>query len=282
MKKIVTMILAALMLLTVVGCGGGATTKTEKTYVVLNDKLAAEEYGIGFRKDDIALGMAVYGALDEMIDDGTAAEISKKWFGENILVKNDVYIEKGLILDSAPLDQSLQKIKDKGQLVLGLDASFPPMGFTDENNEIVGFDIDLAEEVCKRLGVTLVKQPINWDAKEMELDGGKIDCIWNGMTITDARVEAMFIPKAYVANAQIVIVPEGSDIKDVAALEGKKVGLQKGSSALEALQGNAVYEKVGEVIEYEDNVTCYLDLKAGRVDAMVVDEIVGRYLIETE
>ena len=279
MKKIIAVILAALMLLTVVGCGGGAGSQTEKKYVVLEDKLAAEEYGIGFRKDDIALGMAVYGALDEMIDDGTAAEISKKWFGENILVKNDTYIED----TTAPGgDQSLQKVKDAGKLVLGLDASFPPMGFTDENNEIVGFDIDLAEEVCKRLGVTLVKQPIDWDSKEMELDGGKIDCIWNGMTITDARVEAMFIPKAYVANAQIVIVPEGSDIQTVAALEGKKVGLQKGSSALEALQGNAVYEKVGEVIEYEDNVTCYLDLKAGRVDAMVVDEIVGRYLIETE
>ena len=278
MKMIVAMILAALMLLTVVGCGGG--TSVGKKYVVLEDKLAAEEYGIGFRKNDIALGMAVYGALDEMIDDGTAAEISKKWFGENIIKKYDTMIEA----NTTPLatDDSLQKIKDKGQLVLGLDASFPPMGFTDENNEIVGFDIDLAEEVCKRLGVTLVKQPINWDAKEMELDGGKIDCIWNGMTITDARVEAMFIPKAYVANAQIVIVPEGSDIKDVAALEGKKVGLQKGSSALEALQGNAVYEKVGEVSQYEDNVTCYLDLKAGRVDAMVVDEIVGRYLIETE
>lgn len=281
MKKIVAMILAALMLLTVVGCGGGASDpKTEKAYVVLEDKLAAEEYGIGFRKDDIALGMAVYGALEEMIDDGTAAEISKKWFGENIIKKYDTVIEA----NTTPLasDDSLQKIKDKGQLVLGLDASFPPMGFTDENNEIVGFDIDLAEEVCKRLGVTLVKQPIDWDSKEMELDGGKIDCIWNGMTITDARVEAMFIPKAYVANAQIVIVPEGSDIANVAALEGKKVGLQKGSSALEALQGNAVYDKVGEVIEYEDNVTCYLDLKAGRVDAMVVDEIVGRYLIETE
>lgn len=280
MKKIIAVILAALMLLTVVGCGGGAGSQTEKKYVVLEDKLAAEEYGIGFRKDDIALGMAVYGALEEMIDDGTAAEISKKWFGENIIKKYDTVIEA----NTTPLadDQSLQKVKDAGKLVLGLDASFPPMGFTDENNEIVGFDIDLAEEVCKRLGVTLVKQPINWDSKEMELDGGKIDCIWNGMTITDARVEAMFIPKAYVANAQIVIVPEGSDIQTVAALEGKKVGLQKGSSALEALQGNAVYEKVGEVIEYEDNVTCYLDLKAGRVDAMVVDEIVGRYLIETE
>ncbi len=279
MKKIIAILLAALMLLTVVGCGGTSEPETGKAYVVLEDKLAAEEYGIGFRKGDIALGMAVYDALDDMIEDGTAAQISEKWFGENILVKNDTYIEDTTVPGG---DQSLQKVKDKGQLVLGLDASFPPMGFTDENNEIVGFDIDLAEEVCKRLGVTLVKQPINWDAKEMELDGGKIDCIWNGMTITDERVEAMFIPKAYVANAQIVIVPKGSDVTTVAGMEGKKVGLQKGSSALEALQGNAVYEKVGEVIEYEDNVTCYLDLKAGRVDAMVVDEIVGRYLIETE
>ena len=279
MKKIVAMILAALMLLTVVGCGGNADTETEKSYVVLEDKLAAEEYGIGFRKNDVALGMEVYRILDEMIDDGTAAEISKKWFGENIIKKYDTYLED----TTAPGgDQSLQKVKDAGKLVLGLDASFPPMGYTDENNQIVGFDIDLAEEVCKRMGVTLVKQPIDWDSKELELDGGKIDCIWNGMTITEARIEAMFIPKAYVANAQIVIVPAGSAIKTVADLEGKTVGLQKGSSALEALQSDAVYEKVGSVTEYEDNVTCYLDLKAGRVDAMVVDEIVGRYLIETE
>lgn len=279
MKKMVAMILAALMLLTVVGCGGSSEPEVEKTYVVLEDKLQAEEYGIGFRKGDITLGMAVYEALDEMIEDGTAAEISKKWFGENILVKNDTYIEDTTLPNG---DQSLQKIKDAGKLVLGLDASFPPMGFTDDNNEIVGFDIDLAEEVCKRLGVELVKQPINWNSKEMELDSGNIDCIWNGMTITDERVEAMFIPKAYVANAQIVIVPEGSDITTVAGLEGKTVGLQQGSSALDALQGNAVYDKVGEVVEYEDNVTCYLDLKVGRIDAMVVDEIVGRYLIETE
>ncbi len=282
MKKVIALLLVLCLTVAVfVGCAPASSQEDGgKRYVVLEDKLAAEEYGIGFRKNDIALGMAVYGALDDMLEDGTAAQISEKWFGENILKKYDTMVEE----NTTPLatDDSLQKIKDKGQLVLGLDASFPPMGFTDENNEIVGFDIDLAEEVCKRLGVTLVKQPIDWDSKEMELDGGKIDCIWNGMTITDARVEAMFIPKAYVANAQIVIVPKGSDVTTVAGMEGKKVGLQKGSSALEALQGNAVYEKVGEVIEYEDNVTCYLDLKAGRLDAMVVDEIVGRYLIETE
>lgn len=281
MRKIIALLLVVCLSVAVfVGCAPASSeVDGEKAYVVLEDKLQAEEYGIGFRKDDIALGMAVYEALDAMIEDGTAATISEKWFGENILVKNETYIEDTTIPEG---DQSLQKIKDAGKLVLGLDASFPPMGFTDDNNEIVGFDIDLAEEVCKRLGVELVKQPINWNSKEMELDSGNIDCIWNGMTITDERVEAMFIPKAYVANAQIVIVPDGSDITTVASLEGKTVGLQQGSSALEALQDNAVYDKVGEVVEYEDNVTCYLDLKVGRIDAMVVDEIVGRYLIETE
>ena len=88
MKKIVAMMLAALMLLTVVGCGGG-TAQTAKKYVVLSDKLAAEEYGIGFRKDDVALGMEVYRILDEMIEDGKAAEISNKWFGKNIVILED-------------------------------------------------------------------------------------------------------------------------------------------------------------------------------------------------
>ena len=97
-------------------------------------------------------------------------------------------------------DESLAKIKEKGTLILGLDDSFPPMGFRDENNEIVGFDIDLAKEVASRLGVELKLQPIDWAAKEMELSSGNIDCIWNGMSDTPERQESMAMSKDYLNN----------------------------------------------------------------------------------
>ena len=283
MKKLrFTALCAAGMMLAALtaGCGGDNPADTSaKTYVVLEDSLDAEQYGIGFRNEDIALGLEVQKHLDEMIQDGTAAEISNKWFGEDILLKDQAYLEES----TAPSgDDSLTKIQNKGKLVLGLDDSFPPMGFRDESDTIVGFDIDLATEVAKRMGVTLEVQPIDWDAKEMELSTGRIDCIWNGMSVDDDRLAAMFFAKPYVANRQIVIVPSDSDIKTVADLAGKKVGLQKGSTALSALKKNAVFEQMAEVVELADNVTVFMDLKAGRVDAFVVDEVVGRYIISTD
>lgn len=257
-------------------CLFSACGSDEKKYVVLEENLGAEDYSIGFRNGDIALGMAVQDILDEMIQDGKYAEISKKWFGEDLSNPEAPYLEAHDIPDG---DDSLQKIKDKGTLILGLDDSFPPMGYRDANNQIAGFDIDLATEVANRLGVELVLQPIDWNSKEMELDGGKIDCIWNGLSVTDERLEAMFMPKAYIANTQIIIVPENSDIKTIADLEGKIVGLQEGSSSLDALSANPVKDKVAEIIEYPNNVNVYMDLEAGRIDAFVVDEVVGKYLI---
>ena len=272
-KRALALVLALIMTAALfAGC-----SKSYEKGVVIEDTLAAEEYGIGFRNEDIALGMAVQNALEEMIADGTAAEISTKWLGADLVLNGD-YKEDVTIADD---DDSLQKILDRGTLILGLDDSFPPMGYRDENNEIVGFDIDLAKEVANRLGVELVLQPIDWNSKEMELNSGNIDCIWNGMTITDERLDTMFIPKAYIANEQIIIVGDGSGIETKADLEGKIVGLQAGSSALKALTSDtATYESVKDVIEYADNVAAYLDLKAGRIDALVVDSIVGYYIID--
>ena len=88
------------------------------------------------------------------------------------------------------------------RLVIGLDDQFPPMGFRDEKNELVGFDIDLAKAVCDKLGIKAVPTPINWSSKEFELNGGKVDVLWNGLTITDARKEAMLMSPAYITNAQ--------------------------------------------------------------------------------
>lgn len=177
-------------------------------------------------------------------------------------------------------DESLQYILDKGELVLGLDDSFPPMGFRDDNGEIVGFDIDLAREVCARLGVELRLQPIDWDAKILDLNSRDIDVIWNGLTITPERQEKITFSKPYIANRQIVIVQADSGIDTKADLDGAVVGIQLGSSAEDAVNSDpATLESFAELAKYQDNVQALLDLEIGRIDAVVVDEILGRYYI---
>ncbi len=180
---------------------------------------------------------------------------------------------------AAQEDTSLQDILDKGQFILGLDASFPPMGFVDaDSGEITGFDIDLAKEVAKRLGVELVCQPINWDAKEMELNAHHIDCIWNGMTITPERMESMNISLPYLKNDQVLVVREKDGITDLAGLAGMKLGLQAGSSANDALDSAAEFKAaLGEVVLFDENLTALMDLNLGGVDAVLVDIIVANY-----
>lgn len=177
-------------------------------------------------------------------------------------------------------DTSLTDIKDKGVFVLGLDASFAPMGFRDEAGEITGFDIDLAKEVCKRMDVELKLQPIDWNAKILDLNSKQIDVIWNGLTITPERIEKITFSKPYIANRQIVVVKADSGIDTKADLAGKIVGLQLGSSAVDAVNADAkTMKSIGEIVKFEDNVQALMDLGVGRLDAVVIDEIVGRYYI---
>ncbi|MBO5220677.1 MAG: transporter substrate-binding domain-containing protein, partial [Clostridia bacterium] len=183
MKRLLALALAALMLIAVcASCG------SKKAYVVLEDNFGAEEYAIGFRKDDYALAAKVQEILDEMVKDGAAGKISKEWFGrEDAFLQGQAFPRE---MKTVSGDNSLQYILDKGEIVLGLDESFPPMGFRDsKTGEITGYDIDLAKEMAKRLGVELKIQPIDWAAKEMELDSKNIDMIWNGMSVTDERVQ---------------------------------------------------------------------------------------------
>ncbi|MFA7590440.1 MAG: amino acid ABC transporter substrate-binding protein [Sphaerochaetaceae bacterium] len=173
-------------------------------------------------------------------------------------------------------DLSLKKIQEKGKFVLGLDDSFPPLGLRNEKNEIVGFDIDVAREVCNRLGVELVLQVIDWNAKEQELNTGNIDCIWNGFTITDERKENINFTEPYLNNAQVAVVKNSSPFNSLADLAGKTVGLQAGSSASDAVNGNVDFAKsLKAVIEVKDNLTALMDLEIGGVDAVVLDLFVA-------
>jgi polar amino acid transport system substrate-binding protein len=163
-------------------------------------------------------------------------------------------------------------------IVVGLDDNFPPMGFRDEQNTLVGFDIDLAREAGKRLGAEVRFKPIDWNAKEAELNGKRVDVLWNGLTITDARKEKILFTTPYLENRQIIVVPEASSLRTKADLAGKVVGVQEGSSAIEAIERDAATAKsLKELKKFGDNVTALMDVRAGRLDALVVDEVVGRY-----
>lgn len=176
---------------------------------------------------------------------------------------------------AAPATAEVRKI------VVGLDDNFPPMGFRDEKNQLVGFDIDLAREATKRLGMEVEFKSIDWSAKEAELNGKRVDVLWNGLTITEERKKNINFTQPYMANHQIIVVAQGSDIQNKADLAEKVVGAQEGSSAVDAIQKETqVYESFKELKTFGDNVTALMDLSAGRLDAVVLDEVVGRYLAD--
>ena len=171
---------------------------------------------------------------------------------------------------------------------VGFDAEFPPYGYQDENGEYVGFDLDLAAEVCARNGWELVKKPINWDSKDMELETELIDCIWNGFTI-NGREDKYTWSTPYVDNSQVVVVGKDSGIASYADLAGKIVAAQAGSSALAALTENedgsneeniALAESFEKLVEVPDYNTAFMNLEAGAVDAIAMDIGVAQYQLE--
>ncbi len=178
-------------------------------------------------------------------------------------------------------DTSWQDIQDKGFFVMGLDDEFPPMGFRDEKNEFVGFDIDMAKEAAQRLGVEVEFQSIVWETKMAELNGGNIDLIWNGLTITEERQKQMAFTAPYIEDRQIIVVNADSTIAGKADLKDKKIGIQAASSAIEAVEADvATYEVIKEnLLEFESNNLALRDLKGGGLDAVIVDEVVGRYYL---
>lgn len=192
---------------------------------------------------------------------------------------------------SAKKETETEDSKDKEnsdkQFIVGFDAEYPPYGYKDDNGEYVGFDLDLAQEVCARNGWELVKQPIDWDSKDMELNSGSIDCIWNGFTMT-GREDDYTWSKPYVDNSIVVVVKEGSGIEKKEDLAGKVVAVQADSSGLAALTDEedneenlklaASFSDLQQVADYN---TAFMNLEAGAVDAIVVDIGVADYQLES-
>jgi len=180
-------------------------------------------------------------------------------------------------------DTSWEDIKARGYFIVGLDDSFPPMGFRDEKNEIVGFDIDLAKAAAEKMGIEVKFQPIVWTNAIMELNNKNVDVIWNGMTITEERKQKINFSKPYLANRLIIITQADSPINTKADLAGKKVAVQAGSSAADAVKADPeALKSFGELVEFGTYTEALMDVSAGRMDAVIIDEVVGRYYIAKE
>lgn len=163
-------------------------------------------------------------------------------------------------------------VNDEDTLIVGFDAEFPPYGYKDDSGNYVGFDLDLAKEVCERNNWTFKAQPIDWDAKDAELDSGSIDCIWNGFTI-NGRENDYTWSEPYIDNKQVVVVKGDSGIGSLDDLKGKTVETQKDSSALAALQGDnkTLADTFGQLTEVADYNTAFMDLESGACDAVAID-----------
>lgn len=185
--------------------------------------------------------------------------------------------------DSGKKSTKEAKVKnDDDTLIVGFDASFPPYGFKDDDGKYVGFDLDLAQEVCDRNNWKLVKQPIDWDSKDAELNSETIDCIWNGFTM-NGREDDYTWSEPYIDNKQVVVVRNDSGIKDFDGLKGKLVEVQADSSALAALEGDqkdlaATFSNLNQVADYN---TAFMDLESGACDAIAMDIGVANYQINS-
>ncbi len=172
--------------------------------------------------------------------------------------------------------------KDDKTFTVGFDAEYPPYGYMDDNGEYTGFDLELAEEVCKINGWTLKKQPIDWANKDNELNSGSIDCIWNGFTI-NGREDKYEWSVPYVDNSQVIVVKADSGINSLSDLAGKTVGVQAASAALDVLTDEEGQKELGDSFkklqEFADYNTAFVELQAGSVDAIAMDIGVAQYQI---
>ena len=191
--------------------------------------------------------------------------------------------------DEAEEAEEVSDVTDSSSIktfTVGFDAEYPPYGYMDDNGEYTGFDLELAQAVCDLEGWKLVKKPINWDSKDMELNSGSIDCIWNGFTMNGREDDYTFsVP--YVDNSQVIVVAENSGISTLADLAGKIVGVQAASAALDLLQceevggQKALADTFGSLNEFADYNTAFTELQAGALDALAIDVGVAKYQLNS-
>ncbi|HAV27005.1 MAG TPA: hypothetical protein DCX23_01610 [Lachnospiraceae bacterium] len=303
MKKKLALIMALLLIpVSIAGCGSSSSTtastepagtadtstaveaadtsaeveaaKAASSYHFLEEDLGVESYAIGFRKGDEELAETVSGAVQALVLDGTYDEIGKKYPD----------IKDYLCLKADDIDPSTLPEKGSGDSSFtfkhGFDLDYPPYSFLQDDGSVGGFDVELCQAVCDYLGWGYESVPFNWDAKDMELNAGSCDCIWSGFT-KEGREDDYTWGITYSNNTQGILVPGDSDIKTLADLSGKIVGVQTATSAYDMLQDSQkeLADTFAELKVYETYTIAYNDLKAGAIDAIAIDMTAGSFLI---
>ena len=227
----------------------------------------------------MALGLAACG--------GGASSATKSTASSKADVSSAAVSEKTDASSAASAGQEVPTGVEDGVLTVGFDAEYPPYGYMDENGGYTGFDLETAEKICEMEGWKLEKKPINWDAKDMELNSGAIDCIWNGFT-RNGRENDYTFSASYVDNSQVVVVSKDSGIGKLSDLAGKKVGVQAASAALTVLETSEdkggrkeLAETFGGISQFADYNTAFTELKAGALDALAIDVAVAKYQIKS-
>ncbi|MDD6326751.1 MAG: amino acid ABC transporter substrate-binding protein [Lachnospiraceae bacterium] len=197
--------------------------------------------------------------------------------------KTVVCILTGAALAVSMIGSTACFAEEQKTFTVGFDAEYPPYGYMDENGEYTGFDLELAQAVCDLEGWELVKTPIDWDSKDMELNSGSIDCIWNGFTM-NGREDDYTWSKPYVDNSQVIVVPENSEVTDLSGLAGKIVGVQAASAALELLSDGGdqadLAATFGSLQQFPDYNNAFVELQAGSIDAVAMDIGVAQYQLK--
>jgi ABC-type amino acid transport substrate-binding protein len=273
-RKLVAFLLAGAMSLSLLlsGCGSSGNAG----YIILDEALATEHFGVGFRTTDTELRDAVEFTLVEMYKDGTVKTIANKYANDGI------NYDEGYLLKST--DVKTKPVVDKKTFTVGFDQNFPPYGFVGNDGNFTGFDLDLAAEVAKRNGWEIKYVSIDWTLKDSELASGNIDCIWNGFTI-EGRENQYLWTKPYMDNTQVVVVKADSGIKTLKDLGGKVVITQANSAASGLLEDGgdqadlaSTFKELRTIPDYN---SAFLELDQGSVDAIAVDQPVAAFQIKT-
>lgn len=288
MKKLIAFSLAAVMALSVLaGCGGksdsgsaAATTEaaaSDAAYVFLDESLGVESYAIGFRVGDEELAQTVSGAVQALVLNGKYDEIGAKYpdIADYLCLKADDIDAASLPAEGS--GDSSYTFKH------GFDLDYPPYSYLQDDGSVGGFDVELCQAVCEYLGWGYEAVPFNWDAKDMELNAGSCDCIWSGFT-KEGREDDYTWGITYSNNTQGIMVAADSDIKSLADLAGKSVGVQTATSAYDMLEDSQkeLADTFSELKVYETYTVAFNDLKAGAIDAIAIDMTAGAFLISND
>jgi len=261
MKKVLSLALASLLLIAALaGCASApAGTNPEEADVAIVCELTSEEYGIGFRKGS-DLTATVNGYIKELKDAGKLDELAKKY---ELTLSNLAPAEEEVATLS-----DVEYVKSKGKLVIGI-TDYEPMNYKDANDKWTGFDTEFAVAICEKLGVEAEFVEIDWDNKFVALESKAIDCIWNGMTISEDVIKNTSCSVAYVKNAQVVVMTadKASEYKDAKSMKDLSFAVESGSAGAEAAEANGF----ANVVEVGTQTDALLEVKSGSCDACIID-----------